>query len=414
MRLGIACLLSWLFMPLLAQADGFSILDYALPGTQVDRSGREDASYALSNAINAANKLTMGGGAACVYLPAGTYLISKNPPQFVQAGCVRGDGPTQSTIQLDDEFAGDLFTWSEAWGSTTPGPTVVGLRIEGSRSPRKQQNAFVFYDRNDEVFLDQLVVNHLQGRVLYSGVSRHTPQAYMRESHMRSLRFFNDGAPGVPVVEFSSEGQHNEHGNPDATNEIRLTQVDIYGARGPGFVIRNNGDGVVRSIVADQLRIEGRENGTTAADLLVIGDPVMRGGVAEITFTSLELIDPYRRFAAMRITAAPGSAAPYLITVQGLIGGGLSHGEGLRIDAGRLSSFHFSMIHTEDTNVVVGRGVSQVLLDGNGGEACWTYRVDPTSVRGIFIPMLTQGLPPVDGSSPHPSHLHCPGGENRP
>ncbi len=394
----------------LAQAQTFDITEYAEGAAPVDRTGRADASEALIRAITKANERTARGQPACVYLPAGTYRISANPPQFARAGCIRGDGPTQSIIVLDDSFAGDLFTWSEAWVPTTPGPTAVGLDIEGSRSPRGQQNAFVFYDRNDQVFLDQIVVNHLRGRALYSGVSRHVPQAYMRESHLRSLRFFDDGAPGVPVVEFSSEGVASAQGRPDASNEIRMSQVDIYGALGPSLVIRNGGDGLVRSITIDQLRIEGTENGTTAADLLVIGDPVMKGGVAGISFTSLELVDPYQGFAAMRLTAAPGTAAPYLISAQGIIGGGLPHGEGLRIDAGRTSDFHFSNIHTEGTNVVIGRGVAQILLDGYGAEACWTYEVDPTSIRGIATPVLASGLPAGDGSPPVTSQRRCPGG----
>ena len=187
--------------------------------------------------------------------------------------------------------------------------------------------------------------------------------------------------------------QFRGSGNTDATNEIRLSQVDIYGARGPSFVIRNNGSGRVRAITAEALRIEGRENGNVAADLLTIGDPVMKGNVNTITFTALELIDPYRGYAALRLTAAPGTAAPYQITVQGMIGGGLPHGEGLRIDAGRSSVFRFSAMHTEGTNVVVGRGVSEVVLDGGGREACWTYSIDPTSEAGIVTPVLAVGNP---------------------
>ena len=370
-------------------ADRPNILDYAAPGAPVDRTGHADASQALIDAVTTANVTTATGGPACVYIPTGTYRILRNPPQFARAGCVKGDGSTQSTIVLDPAFAGDLFTWSEAWWPTTPGPTVVGLKIVGSPGAASQQNALVFYDRNDSVFIDDVTVNGLPGRALYSGVTKHVPQAYMRESHMRSLRFFEDGAPGVPVVEFSSEGS----GNTDATNEIRLSQVDIYGARGPSFVIRNNGSGRVRAITAEALRIEGSENGNVAADLLTIGDPVMKGNVNSITFTALELIDPYRGYAALRLTAAPGTAAPYQITVQGMIGGGLPHGEGLRIDAGRASVFRFSAMHTEGTNVVVGRGVSEVVLDGGGREACWTYSIDPTSEAGIATPVLAAGNP---------------------
>jgi hypothetical protein len=39
-------------------------------------------------------------------------------------------------------------TYSEWWAPTTPGPTVVGLKILGNRAANQQQNALVFYDRN--------------------------------------------------------------------------------------------------------------------------------------------------------------------------------------------------------------------------------------------------------------------------
>ncbi len=377
--------LAALLLPLAARAaDPISILAFAPPGGTVDRSGKADASAALAGAIAAANVFTAKGEPACVVIPPGRYRISTPPPAFIRAGCVRGDGPTQSELVLDETFTGDLFAWSEAWKPTTPGPTAVGLKITGTRTARGPQNALVFYDRNDEVFLDQIVVNDLPGRALYSGVMKHVPQAYMRESHMRSLRFFNDGAPGLPVVEFSSEGT----GKTDATNQIRLSQVDIYGAHGPGFVIRNNGEGGVRAITAESLRIEGTENGTVAADLLTIGDPVMRGRVFSITFTNLELIDPYAGFAALRMTAAPGAPVPYHITAQGAIGGGLPHGEGLRIDAGRNSDFQFSAIHTEGPNVVTGPRASKIVLDGYGNDACWIYRADSAMTHSKQIIIL--------------------------
>jgi hypothetical protein len=369
--------------------DGLSILDFAAPGAKVDRTGVADASPALANAISAANAKTSKGEPACVYVPAGVYRIVTPPPMFSRAGCIKGDGPTQSTIVLDREFEGDLFTWSEAWIPTTPGPTVVGLRIRGSESASKLQNVLVFYDRNDQVFLDTLDIIDVHGRALYSGATKNTTQAYMRESFMRSLRFFGDGAPGVPVVEFNSQGT----GSVDATNEIRMSQVEIYGSRGPGFTIRNNGTGVIRGITVDGLRIEGTEHGTTKADLLDIGDDTMTGEVNNITLTGMELVDPYKGFAALRISAPPNTPAPYQIMVSGMIGGGLPYGQGLRIDAGRTSTFRFTGIHTFDTNVVIGPGVGQIVLDGGGLESGWTYKIDPSSKNGISVPVRAVGDP---------------------
>lgn len=363
-------------------SDRLNIIDYAPPGTKVDRDGGGDASPALNNAIAAANNLTERGKPACVYIPPGIYRIVSNPPTFARAGCVVGDGPSQSILSLDPSFKGDLFTWSEAWAVTTPGPMVVGLKIQGTKSAMSIQNAFVFYDRNDEVFIDNVAVTGVHGRALYSGVTRHANRAYMRESHMRSLWFFDDGAPNIPVVEFNSEGV----GNTDATNEIRMSQVDIYGAHGPGFVIRNAGSGSIRDITIEGLRIEGTEDGATAADLLTIGDPLLSGNVNNIRLMDLELIDPYKGFAALRITAPTAEASPYQITVSGSINGGAPHGQGLRIDAGRDSVFRWSGIHTNETNIIIGRGVTGIVLDGGGQEGSWTYSLDPTAITSIHFP----------------------------
>lgn len=383
-RLATASAIVVLLMSQTFAADRFNIVDYAPAGTAVDRTGKVDASQALAHAIAAANEETARGEPACVYLPAGVYRIALPPPAFVRAGCIAGDGSSQSIVSIDPMFSGDLFSWSEAWIVTTPGPRVVGLKIVGDKNVKALQNAFVFYDRNDQLYMDDVDVWYLHGRALYSGVTKNAPQAYMRESHLRSLRFFEDGAPGVPVVEFNSQGS----GATDATNEIRMSQVDIYGSRGPSFVIRSEGAGVVRDITADALRIEGLEQGGVAADLLTIGDPVMKGRVNNITLTNLELIDPYEGYAALRITAAPGVPAPYQITVQGSIGGGIPKGQGLRIDAGRTSVFRLSGIHTFDTNVWIGPHVSGIVLDGAGQEANWTYKIDPTSANSISTPAL--------------------------
>jgi hypothetical protein len=360
------------------------LLDFAAPGGTVDRSGHADASGALAAAIRAANAITARGDPACVYVPAGVYRIVTPPPAFARAGCITGEGPTQSIFKLDPAFAGDLFAWSEAWAPTTPGPTVVGLAIRGDPAATPLQNALVFYDRNDRVFIDNVEVDGLHGRALYSGVRKHMPEAYMRESRMRSLRFFNDGAPGVPVVEFCSEGS----GHGEATNEIELSQIDVFGPRGPGLVIRNNGSGSMRDITIESIRIEGLQSGKTEGDLLILGDREMPGSVNNIRLKDLELLNPAPRYSAMLVTAPPGEKVPYQITVDGSIGGGVPRGTGLLIEAGRTSFFHFSELHTWNTNVVVGRDVSGIVVDGDGQEKRWTTRIDPSSIAGVSTPVL--------------------------
>jgi hypothetical protein len=372
-----------------------NILDYGSDKAPVDRTGVADDSAALAKAIAVANIHTSVGKPGCVYIPAGRYRIVSPPPSFAFAGCVTGDGSSQTFIDIDPAFSGDLFTWSEAWTLTIPGPRIVGLTVQGSEVATEIQNAFVFFDRNDAVFMEDVAVNHLHGRALYSGITKHKREAYMRDSHLISLHFFNDGAPEVPVVEFSSEGSDAKT---DATNEIRMSLVDIYGAVGPSFVIRNNGIGTVRDITLSGLRIEGlqqREYGPSMGDLLRIGDPVMTGNVNNIRLTDVELINPDEGYCGLRMTAPSGYPAPYQITFQGFVGGGDPFGQGLCINAGRTSVFRLSGIYTLGTNVVIGPGVSQIVLDGGGQEAKWTYSIDPTSRNGVRFPSLSMTPGPL-------------------
>jgi Pectate lyase superfamily protein len=377
-------LLSTIHPSAAAESGRMNLLDYAPRGTTVDRHGKEDASPALQAVVKAANEATAQGEKVCVYIPAGVYRIKSPPPMFYRAGCVVGDGSSQTILKIDPEFAGDLFSWSEAWWPTTPGPTARGLKIGGDRKSTNLQNAFVFYDRNDQIFLDDIEVDNLHGRALFSGAPKTAPQAYMRESHLRSLRFLQDGAPGIPVVEFTSAGT----GNIDATNEIAVSQLDIYGAAGPSLVIRNHGSGVVRNLTFESLRIEGPESGDAKGDLLDIGDTIAPGRVNSIHLTNVELIDPQKGFCALRITARPRTEAPYQLSFEGMIGGGAPHGNGICIDAGRSSTFRLSSLHTLGTNIVVGPHVSQIELDGGGAEPTWSTNIDPTSTDGITHPVL--------------------------
>ena len=362
-------------------ADRLNILNYATSGTQVDRTGHVDASEALAAVITAANAITATGAPACVYVPAGVYRIRNKPPQFVRAGCIEGDGSTQSVISLDADFTGDLFTWSEAWVGTTAGPRVVGLRVKGDKAAKFFQNAFVFYDRIDNLYLADLTVEDVHGRVLYSGITRYSSQAFMRESHFQSLRFFNDGAKDLPVVEFNSKGS----GLTDATNEIRMSQVDIFGADGPSLVIRNDGGGFIRNISAEALRIEGAPHRNADGDLLSIGSQSATGAINNLTFDELELIDPYIGFAAMRVTAPASAPVPYQVIVRGFIDGGASRGVGLSLESLRFSTFQMSAIHTIGTNLIIGHRTNNIHIDSLGQYPCWSVKNDSDSQNTIII-----------------------------
>jgi Pectate lyase superfamily protein len=341
----------------------------------VDATGATDVSAAFIAAITAANAKTSIGTPASVYAPAGKYRIAAKLPEFAKAGCLIGDGSGLTTIIIDKSFAGDLFTWSEAWAATFPGPRVTGVRVTADPQTANIQNAFVLYDRNDRVFFDDVEVDGVYGRAFYAGATQNMTQAYMRESHLRSLRFFNCGAPGIPAMELTSNGPPGS----DSTNSISIEQLDIYGSLGPGLVIRNaSPSGAIRDIQISQARIEGLESGGVQADLVTIGDPNMAGSVNNIQFSQTNLIDPYAGYAALRLTGTSPQTAPYQITFEGSIGGGVPKGQGLRIDAGRASIFQFTAMHTLDTNIVVGPNVGSIDIYGNGS-ASWTKSIDPTS-----------------------------------
>jgi hypothetical protein len=283
----------------------------------------------------------------------------------------------------------------------------------------------MFYDRNDAVSLENVDVFNMPGRALASGLVKNTTaSAYLRESQMRGLRFFNDGVapqggtipcvpvtPGVPAVEFNTNNG-GAGGGDDSTNEISVSQMDIFGAKGPSLVIRNI-YGYIRDMKFDQIRIEGTQDPSgllSAGDLIQIGDATSNGNVNSITFTNSELIDPYVGCAALRTTASSIALAPYNITFHGLIGGGLPNGQGIRIDAGRLMKFIVPAMYTLGPNVVVGMAVGSTttpaatnmvncctVIDAYGFEANMTYAVAPINAAVLKSPVLRTGIPNATG-----------------
>ena len=398
-------------------ADIYNIRDFGAKG-----DGVTDDSAALNAAIVAANLKTFYSTQhvpqpACVYGPAGKYRIVTPPARLQGAGCIMGDGANQTIFNLDASFAGDLFQWSEAWiVYGTSGPKAHGIRINGALNASAQQNALMFYDRNDNIDLADIDIWNVPGRALGFGIVKSTtnpPQAYIRESRMRAIRVFNSGAPGVPAVEFATQGTNG----PDGTNEVSVSQLDIYGSNGPSLVIRNSSTkgtaaraGIIRQLKFDALRIEGTENGTAPGDLLQIGDATMSGDIGHLSFTNSHLVDPYPGYAALRVASSTAAGAgPSRIYFQGFIGGGVPAGKGLVVDNGNRIKIVVDQIRSNDTNVTVGPNVTGLHLDGNGLETTWTYSIDPTSVAGVSIPLRRSGSPlatgPAGGATSIPGTL---------
>ncbi len=364
------------------------VLNFMPPGQA--GGGAVDITDALSAAVQAANERTHFAKdhppqPACIHIPVGTFRISRPPPMFKGAGCVLGEGSGQSVLDLDPGFAGDLFAWSEAWAAYgTFGAAAKGFRVNGAKQAHGVQNALMFYDRNDNVSLDDVYINDMPGRAIAFGLLKpvnSAGQAYVRESNFRAVRIFGSGRTDTPAFEIASQG----NGHNDGTNEINAAQIDIFASAGASLVIRNNGTGITRDIKFDTLRIEGGD-GTGRGDLLQIGDPQMMGSVGHLFFTNLELLDPNPGHAAVRITSGGTiEQAPSRISLQGYIGGGLSKGEGLRIDSGSLIQANFNQIRTDGPNVAIGRNVKDIVLDGNGAETTWTYTIDAASRNAIRV-----------------------------
>jgi hypothetical protein len=379
-------------------ANVFNVRDYQAKG---DNSS--DDSVPIANAFAAATVAWSSGSPAVVYFPPGIYL-GCGPSTNLYPVSVIGDGHLKSIFRIRRTCAGDVFSWSEVWSAnnypfdgTAPniqrqraGVSVDGISIVGDRSASNRQNAFVFYDRADYVYMHDVDVMYLKGRCLYSGAPKRVSEASMRESRFDSIRFFNCGDVDAPVVEFSSEGDD------DASNEIDISSLDIYAPYGTGFVIRNgNIHTAVRNFRISKLRVEGLENNPAhiAADLLVLGDKTKRGNVNNIDIQQAALIDPYRNYAALRTTAPSKAASPYQLSFSGMIGGGLPLGKGISIDAGRDIYFKLAGIHTDDTNITVGPAAmvgANITFDGNGQEGIWTYAIDKSSLSSIVTPLRRQ------------------------
>lgn len=374
-----------------------------------------DDSQALKAAIEAAGALFAQSQPSYVFLPAGNYLIDAVETPVMRGGVggpvgIVGEGSSKSNLIVGANYAGDVFAWSEAWiGDNLPlngtgsyvtrwnaGARAVGFSIVGNRTAAAKQNALVFYDRTDELVLDDVDVQTLNGRCLYFGALKNSTEGYLRESRISRLRCFGVGSAALPNIEFITSGSG------DQSNTNIISQVDIYAPYSTGFWIHTRGAG----FQVDRLRIEGLQWAAIPADLVLLGD-AGTGQVAGIQFNDPVLLSAYPGQAAMRITAPNTTVAPYFIRVgNGNIGGGMPHGYGVLVEAGRNLEFEFSDIYSWNTGFTTGALAGLIALDGGGQERSWTYslasplqtstpfrRVSATSPAG---PMVTScvGVPP--------------------
>jgi hypothetical protein len=330
------------------------------------------------------------GQQAIIRIPPGNYNICTALPMQAWPVSYYGAGPTKTLIKPCATYSGDLFSWSEVWyGAGTSGVEVTALGIVGIPSASAQQNALVFYDRADDVRLKGIEITNINGRGIYSGITKNQPISYMRESRLDDIHIFNTGATSAPCFELNSQG--NNAGQ-DASNEIRGHQIDIVACSGTSLLIHNSyqSNQGVRDITISQLRIEGLQGAAVAADLLQIGDDALLGNVNNITISDSELIDPYTGYSAIRFTAPSSVSQPYQIHFAGLIGGGLPNGDGIKIDAGRSLYLDITAMHTFGTNLTVAYGAGpNIVINGYGTQSSWTTSIAGSVASGIMSPTLS-------------------------
>lgn len=377
--------------------------------------GVTDDTAAFAAAIAAVNASAAAGQSACLTIPKGVFYINgATLPSFSQntGGGVCGAGSWKSVIKLGTSYSGDLFSWSDSWyadvynaGTSSIilpqkiGARVVGVTILADYTASSQQNALMFYDHNDAVSVHDVDVSNLNGRAIYAGAIKYDTASYLRESRFSNIRISMSGAAGAPAFEITSQCTASCPGQ-DATNEIDIDTVDIYGSRGPSFVLRNanpaNG-GAMRQIRMSKVRIEGTEGNTygVTADLMNIGDGAMSGPMANIRCDACELMSPYTNYAALNINGATKATAPSAIGFSGIIAMGAGGGYGLKINAGSNLMFDFATMSSAQTNVTVASSATTagpIIFEGHGSEVYWTWSVDATAIQYVSTPRWLFGV----------------------
>jgi len=239
----------------------FNVKNYGALG-----DGSTDDTTAINSAASAAiSACNVSGAKTVLYFPAGTYVFGGGMSTFTNVPvAVVGDGSFQSIIKMKSGATGDVFSWSEVWQDgtwTNPptypfkgGPQLRGIMIDGEG---QSVNAIQFYDRVDFAYINDVTVTNCAGWGFAAGVNtKSTIQAYMRESHISNLRIWKSGTSSVPSIELGSIGSG------DRTNTCYWSGIDIFGAIGPGLVLRGSATSglAVDTMFFDYLRIESCGN----------------------------------------------------------------------------------------------------------------------------------------------------------
>lgn len=364
-----------------------------------------DDTDAFASAINAANAAFTAGASSKVIIPPGLYIIGGTTlPTFNHGGQIYGAGNTRSMVMVAPSYSGDLFSWSDAWQSSntalylgdTPNltmakyaPAVVGLGITATRRTANTVHAFQFYDRTDQLLLDNVDVWNINGSALRFGYLRDFTQAYLRESVVSQIRVYNCGTSSYPAVDVNADGAAA------SSNQVDWDTVNIYGSQGVGLALRAASGATLGEFKFSKLRVEGKEWNpkNVQRDLIRIGDDVYTGQVNSVNMYGVELVNPYVGGSAMKLI---GSAnPPYLIQVAAMtIGtGNVASGHGLHIVNGRTSRFEIFGVNTYGAEVKLESTAGGELNFALGpSSSAWVWQVDCTATN-LSTVMRMPGYP---------------------
>ncbi|HEY8685963.1 MAG TPA: glycosyl hydrolase family 28-related protein [Chloroflexota bacterium] len=360
--------------------------------------GLTDDSAALAQCINLALAAAAKGARPIVYLPSGNYLVKGTKLPIMTYGIgLTGDGQHETYVTIDPSYSGTVFGWSEAWtkanfsGPTvTPandfaGPMVHNLSVVGSTGSAAEQDAFVFYDRDDFVEFENVGVWFLNGQCLRTGELLSQTQSYMRESSFFNFICWSSGTASKPAVEISSVTTAIS----DATNEVRFFKLDIFNAVGIGLQVHNpTAFGATRLVDFFSPRVE--QSGADNIQVSAQGDLGATNSVRMYGVQSLTPGVANNGFYALNLGL--GAIQDYDIEI---IGGTLGPCvavtcNGLRIDNARMVSVKLGNIAASGVDVTyTARTGGLVTLDGGGWESGWTYSVPGT----VTVPLWNTFTP---------------------
>ena len=366
-----------------------------------------DDSAAVAAVVNKVNSQALLGLRSTIYVPPGNYLLKSTPiPTFNGIGSgIIGEGQHVSNFVIDPTYAGtngtgDIFSWRVSWmgnsygsqtlwlGADGAGPLVHSIGITGFQYIAQQQNAFMFYERNDNIEIDNVDVRFLNGRCLAMGFP--TPGgtdvvAYSRENRI-SLRCLGTGLPNVASVEVDSF--YTTVG--DSSNQTEWRNLQILFPRGTGLLIHNSSN-PVKGTGAQRffgLRVESFEG--IGGDLIQFGNnpsDIDTPGVAGIKVYGLLTNGVNQGFSSLRITSKGNtSLGAGDISIDGGVYSGF--GDGISIDGGERIDIQLHEIGAVGTKFWIGpipHTGQNIRIDMQGRERFFPWLMDSSAIPNVSI-----------------------------